>query len=412
MVVCNLYPFLKTINQQGSSEEDALENIDIGGVTLLRAAAKNYRNVIVLCEPEDYLTIMKSMKEKKQVSFEERKKFAMKAFLHTANYDSTISSYFLNQVEGSEKLTSSIILQIEKIEDLRYGENPHQKASLYRWKDSEYPFEQIQGKQLSYNNLLDMNAAWETIESFEEPACAIIKHLTPCGIATSDDLVESYKLALASDPISAFGSIISFNREVTLPLVEQIGQLFLEVLVAKSYTPQALEWLTKKKKNCRVIKLISQLNHPLVIRSVNGGLLIQTADNSKPIPSSWKIVTQKKPDEKMLKDFVFAWAAVKNVKSNAIVFTQGTSTVGIGCGQPNRLDSVHSAGTHSGDKAHGALCSSDAFFPFPDGVEAAVSYGIAGIIQPGGSIRDEDVISTADRLGIVMIFTDERLFKH
>jgi len=434
LVVCNLYPFVEVSQKPNVDFQSVIEEIDIGGVTLLRAAAKNHERVTVLCEPTDYASVLDTLTHNVSVSLELRKKLALKAFRHTANYDASISNWFSSAIESSSSSSSSssassstssqtivlpkqLDLHATQLQELRYGENPHQQGVLYRWNSDEYPFTQLHGKELSYNNILDLDAAYDVAFDFEEPACAIIKHLTPCGIATGADIVEAYKKAFESDTVSAFGSIIAINRTVTLHLVETIGQLFLEVLIAPDYDADALKWLETKKKNCRVMKMTgsmkpTEVTQSVVIRSVHGGLLVQTPDNTKVDRTKWKVVTEKQPDEKMLKDMEFAWAAVKNVKSNAIVFTQGTATVGIGCGQPNRLDSVRNAAAHAGDKAKGAMCSSDAFFPFPDGVEAAASHGIAAIIQPGGSIRDDAVIEVANKLGLVMVFTGERHFKH
>lgn len=445
-MVCNLYPFVEVSQKPGVEFQAIVEEIDIGGVTLLRAAAKNHERVTVVCDPADYELVLSSLNTSSSsgISYVERKKLALKAFKHTSNYDEAISTWLQESVDADDlslraspvpsegqsssssseskteqatlRLPENVHLHAVQLEVLRYGENPHQKGVLYRWKNAEYPFVQIQGKELSYNNILDLDAAYDVAFDFTQPACAIIKHLTPCGVATGKDLIEAYQKAFESDTVSAFGSIIAFNDVVTLPLVETIGQLFLEVLVAPDYTPEALSWLETKKKNCRVMRAKTVSSgaplHKAVIRSVHGGLLVQTPDNTKVDSSKWKVVTKKQPDAEMLKALEFAWAAVKHVKSNAIVFTQGTATVGIGCGQPNRLDSVRNAAAHAGEKAKGAMCSSDAFFPFPDGVEAAASHGIVAIVQPGGSIRDDAVIEVADKLGLVMVFTGERHFKH
>lgn len=415
LVVCNLYPFVQASSKPNIDYQSVVEEIDIGGVALLRAAAKNHERVSVVVDPSDYTHVL-SFTEPAQL--DSRKKLALKAFKHTSAYDTAIAGWFERQLteEKSEALPSSLDLHASRLQELRYGENPHQQGVLYKWNNADYPFTQLQGKELSYNNILDLDAAFDTANEFTAPACAIIKHLTPCGIATGANLVEAYKAAFESDTVSAFGSIIAFNGIVSLELVEAIGQLFLEVLVAPDYTAEALKWLETKKKNCRVMKVAMQksvhLEHGINIRSVHGGLLVQTPDNTKIDTSKWKVVTEKKPSEEMMKDLAFAWSAVKHVKSNAIVFTQGTATVGIGCGQPNRLDSVRSAATHAGEKAKGAKCASDAFFPFPDGVEAAASHGITAVIQPGGSIRDDAVIEVANKLGLVMVFTGERHFKH
>ena len=419
--MCNLYPFVEATKRANVDYQSVIEEIDIGGVTLLRAAAKNHERVTTIVDPADYATVATHANT---LDLKQRKRLALKAFQHTAAYDAAISSWLSANIESEDTATSSsatglptsVDLHAVQLQSLRYGENPHQKGVLYKWTHAEYPFTQIQGKELSYNNILDLDAAYDAANEFTEPACAIIKHLTPCGIATGANLVEAYKAAYESDTVSAFGGIIALNGVVTLELVETIGQLFLEVLVAPGYTEDALKWLETKKKNCRVMKVTMAKTANIVdtvsIRSVHGGLLVQTPDDTKIDSSKWKVVTEKQPDAKMLKDLEFAWAAVKHVKSNAIVFTQGTATVGVGCGQPNRLDSVRSAAAHAGEKAKGAMCSSDAFFPFPDGVEAAASHGIAAVIQPGGSIRDDAVIEAANKLGLVMVFTGERHFKH
>jgi phosphoribosylaminoimidazolecarboxamide formyltransferase/IMP cyclohydrolase len=420
LVVCNLYPFVEATKRPNVDFQTVIEEIDIGGVTLLRAAAKNHERVTVIVDPSDYASVATNADK---LDLKQRKRLALKAFQHTATYDAAISSWLGSNIDSegasspaSSSLPTSVDLHAVQLQGLRYGENPHQQGVLYKWTHAEYPFTQIQGKELSYNNILDLDAAYDSANEFTEPACAIIKHLTPCGIATGSNLVEAYKAAYESDTVSAFGGIIAFNGTVTLELVETIGQLFLEVLVAPAYTDDALKWLETKKKNCRVMKVSMPKSNNIVdsvsIRSVHGGLLVQTPDETKIDSSKWKVVTDKQPDAKMMKDLEFAWAAVKHVKSNAIVFTQGTATVGIGCGQPNRLDSVRSAAAHAGEKAKGAMCSSDAFFPFPDGVEAAASHGIAAVIQPGGSIRDDAVIEAANKLGLVMVFTGERHFKH
>jgi len=420
LVVCNLYPFVETVNKEGAKEEDIIEQIDIGGVTLLRAAAKNFESVLVIVDPADYEPILAKLKESEgQVPLAERKKLAWKAFSHTASYDAAISSWLSRSVSSADELPATVHIAAEKVETLRYGENPHQQGALYRQAGTKLPFEQLSGKELSYNNLLDVEVAYNVTNDYDEPCVCIIKHNTPCGIATDPtSIVAAYEKALASDPVSAFGSIISVNREVTKELVEKIGSLFLEVLVADSYTEEATQILSTKKKNCRVLKtdpkspFLQKRKENLVIRNVMGGFLVQTPDHAGVDEAKWKVVTKKQPTEEEKKALAFAWLACKHVKSNAIVLVQGTATVGIGTGQPNRVDSVIQAAKRAGEKAVGCVVGSDAFFPFPDGVEEAAKAGATAVVQPGGSIRDQDVIDTADRLGIVMIFTGERHFKH
>jgi len=413
VVICNLYPFVETLTKGGVTEADIIEEIDIGGVTLLRAAAKNFESVTVISDPKDYHLLTEGLIQ--GITRDERKKFALKAFRHTATYDAAIATWLTDSAEPLHTdLPNEFNLSLKRIQALRYGENPHQKGALYKWSDSNYPFEQLQGKELSYNNILDIESAWHVCLDFSEvPCCAIIKHNTPCGIATHEkSLVEAFKAALECDSISAFGSIIAVNREVDLTLVKTIGKLFLEVLVASHYTSEALEWLAKEKKNCRVMITKGSFKPELVYRSVFGGCLVQTADITGVNFTQWKVVSQKQPTEQQRNALAFAWIAVKHVKSNAIVLVQGTATVGIGCGQTNRVDSVRLATQSAREKAKGSVMGSDAFFPFPDGVEEAAKAGVLAVVQPGGSVKDNEVIAAADRLGLVMIFTGERHFRH
>ncbi|GAB4560622.1 MAG: bifunctional phosphoribosylaminoimidazolecarboxamide formyltransferase/IMP cyclohydrolase [Anaerolineae bacterium] len=411
LVVCNLYPFVETVSRPGVTEAEAVEEIDIGGVTLLRAAAKNFESVVVLCDPADYEPTLAALRSG-EVTLEERRRLALKAFRHTAAYDAAIANWLTGIVEADEPMPGALNLAAERVQLLRYGENPHQKGALYRFVGAQPAFEQLQGKELSYNNIVDLEAAWAMPQEFEEPTVAIIKHTNPSGLASAPTLVEAYRLALECDPVSAFGSIIATNREVDLALVEEIGSLFVEVIVAPSYTEEALQWLARHKKNCRVMVARPGGESDLVIRSVRNGLLAQTPDLRGVDRSQWKVVTKRQPTEEELKSLEFAWLAVKHVKSNAIVFVKGTATVGVGAGQMNRVDSVYLAARRAGERAKGAVMGSDAFFPFPDGIEAAAEAGVTAVVQPGGSIRDEEVIAAADRLGLAMVFTGERHFLH
>ena len=411
LVVCNLYPFTETVRQPGVTEAQAVEEIDIGGVTLLRAAAKNFESVTVVCDPADYEKVLTALRSD-TLSLEERRRLALKAFRHTAAYDAAIAAWLTGLVEREEPLPGALNLAAERVQLLRYGENPHQQGALYRWVGCVPLFEQLQGKELSYNNIVDLEAAWAMAQEFAEPTVAIIKHTNPSGLASANTLVEAYRLALACDPVSAFGSIIAVNQEVERALVEEIGSLFVEVLVAPSYTPEALEWLAQHKKNCRVVVARPGGENDLVLRSVRGGLLAQTPDLRGVDESTWQVVTRREPTAAERKSLAFAWLVVKHVKSNAIVLVQGTATVGVGAGQMNRVDAVYLAARRAGDRAKGAVMGSDAFFPFPDGIEVAAAAGVTACIQPGGSIRDEEVIATADRLGMAMIFTGERHFRH
>jgi len=443
LVVSNLYPFAATIARSGVTEAEAVEEIDIGGVALLRAAAKNFESVTVICDPADYgmvLGVLRQAEVKAEGTAEGtaegeplnlnldlnlNRRLALKAFRHTAAYDAAIATWLAKTRAGewekggagandteTEMLPQQIILTAERVQSLRYGENPHQQAALYRWAGTAPAFEQLQGKELSYNNIVDLEAAWAMPLEFAEPAVAIIKHTNPSGLASAASLLDAYRLAFACDPVSAYGSIIATNREVDLPLVQEIGSLFVEVLAAPGYTADALDWLAEHKKNCRVMVARSSGADGLVMRSVAGGLLAQTPDTRGVDESTWQVVTQRQPTEAERRSLAFAWLAAKHVKSNAIVFIQGTATVGVGAGQMNRVDSVYLAARRAGDRAVGAVLGSDAFIPFPDSIEAAAAAGVTAVIQPGGSLRDEEAIAAADRLGMAMVFTGERHFRH
>jgi phosphoribosylaminoimidazolecarboxamide formyltransferase/IMP cyclohydrolase len=425
LVVCNLYPFAATVARPGVTEAEAVEEIDIGGVALLRAAAKNFEAVTVVCDPADYGEVLTAIRG--GIPMAERRRLALKAFRHTAACDTAIAAWLANGGAGERKsgrageqadaLPEKVKLWAERIQLLRYGENPHQQAAFYRWVGTTPPFEQLQGKELSYNNIVDLDAAWGMAQEFSDPTVAIIKHTNPSGLASAGTLVEAYRLALACDPISAFGSIIAVNRAVERALVEEIGPLFVEVLIAPAYTPDALAWLAEHKANCRVMVARPGEENVLLLRSVRGGLLAQTPDRRGVDESRWQVVTKRAPTEAERRGLAFAWLAVKHVKSNAIVLVQrsplgGTATVGVGAGQMNRADAVYLAARRAGERARGAVMGSDAFFPFPDGIEIAAAAGVTACIQPGGSLRDDEAIAAADRLGMAMIFTGERHFRH
>ncbi len=407
LVVCNLYSFERTVASADVSEAEAVENIDIGGVTLLRAAAKNFERVTAVVDPADYGPVLAALAGD-GIPLEQRRRLALKAFRHTAAYDAAISRYLTRQVEG-DALPEVLTLTAERVQALRYGENPHQSAALYRWQGLAPAFEQLQGKELSYNNLGDLDGAWGAVNEFEAPAVAIIKHANPCGLAAADDLAVAYRRALACDPVSAFGSIIAVNRPVDVALVEAIGPLFVEVLAAPDFAPDALARLGKKQ-NLRVMKHTGASAFPLRLVTVEGGLLAQTPDDE--LLAEARAVTQRQPSAEEMADLLFAWRVAKWVKSNAIVFAKGRATVGVGAGQMSRVDAVHYAGMKAGERATGAVMSSDAFFPFADGIEAAAKFGITAVIQPGGSVRDDEVIAAADRLGLAMVFTGMRHFRH
>ncbi len=409
LVVCNLYPFSKTVAQSDVTFEDAIEQIDIGGVTLLRAAAKNCAHVTVVCEPSDYDTVLEGLHNSDEQG---RRVLALKAFRHTAAYDQAISTY-MNSVTGAETGLAEVTMQTNHlVSTLRYGENPHQTAGVYLPDGAALGFEVLQGKPMSYNNLIDLEGAWQAVSPFEGPAVAIIKHTNPCGLAMAEDLETAFERALKSDPVSAFGSIIAVNRTVTESLLEKIGKLFVEVLAAPDFTEGALAWLAAKKKNCRATRMSKTVQQPMQYRSCLGIHLVQNADVETSVPSEWRVCTEKKPTEAEMKDLMFAWEVARNVKSNAIVMVKDEATVGVGAGQMNRLESVCLAAKQAGDESQGAVLASDAFFPFADGLEAAASSGVSAIIQPGGSIRDDEVIDAANRMGIAMVLTGRRHFKH
>jgi phosphoribosylaminoimidazolecarboxamide formyltransferase/IMP cyclohydrolase len=420
LVVCNLYPFQQTIAQAGIALQDALEQIDIGGVTLLRAAAKNFLRVLVVCDPQDYSRVASGIKATGQADLALRRELAVKAFAHTRDYDTAIQAYLAQDTTPmigleTDALPEHLSLAVHAVEMLRYGENPHQSGAFYSRQQSAGPLgtKQYGGKQLSYNNILDVDAAWRAVSSFSEPTVVIVKHLTPTGIATRENLAAAYPLALASDPVSAFGGVIAVNRQVDDAFVTALGGLFIEALAAPSYTPTALHTLTEKRQNCRVLEMAQPFDGSgLELRSVHGGLLVQRYDMGDPEGTMFRTVTERAPTPFEMAALQFAWKAVQHVKSNAILLAKDGYTVGVGGGLPSRVDAVEIAVKKAGENAKGAVLASDAFFPFPDGVEAAIRAGVSAIIQPGGSIRDAQVIETANKHGVAMIFTNTRHFRH
>jgi len=411
LVACNLYPFAQTVAQAEVSEARAIEEIDIGGVALLRAAAKTFERVITLCDPDDYGPVLKALQERGEVPLEERRRLALKAFRHTAAYDAAIAAWLAERVEGAQVLPEQLHLVAHRVQSMRYGENPHQQAALYRWSGALTPYEQLHGIELSYNNVVDLEAAWAAVQEFTEPAVAIIKHTNPCGLATAASLSAAYRAAYACDPTSAYGGVIGCNRELDAATAEAIAAQFVEVIVAPGYQPAALERL-RGRPNLRLVAAHPGWAEELVLRSVRAGLLVQTPDRRGVDESSWRVVTRRAPSVAERRGLAFAWLVCKHVKSNAIVLAQDTATVGIGAGQMNRANSVFLAVRQAGDKARGAVMASDAFFPFPDGVELAGQAGVSAIIQPGGSVRDAEVIAAADALGMAMVFCGERHFRH
>ena len=423
LVVVNLYPFSETIAKASSSLEEAIENIDIGGPTMVRAAAKNYKSVAVVTDPEDYSSVLNEIKSNNcMVSEENLFHLACKAFSHTAAYDSVISNYLtgISSDGQHKKFPANLNLNFSIAQDLRYGENPHQEAALYRDDSSAAAgslasYTQLQGKELSYNNIADADAAWECVKTFSSPACVIIKHANPCGVAVSDNPLMAYNAAFSTDPTSAFGGIIAFNRELDGVTAEAIIKQFVEVIVIPSITVEAQNILAQRK-NVRVLILdLMGKNNALDFKRVGGGLLVQAPDHMNIDSSQLKVVTKAQPTQQEMNDLLFSWRVAKFVKSNAIVFCLNGQTLGIGAGQMSRVDSARIASI----KAQNAeltlvnsVVASDAFFPFRDGLDVVVQAGAKAIIQPGGSIRDEEVIAAADEHGVTMVFTNIRHFRH
>ncbi|MFQ6082518.1 MAG: bifunctional phosphoribosylaminoimidazolecarboxamide formyltransferase/IMP cyclohydrolase [Candidatus Aminicenantia bacterium] len=413
MVVVNLYPFQEVTAKKEVDLEEALENIDIGGVSLIRAAAKNFRDVIVIVDLDDYSEILRILAEEKEINQEKRVSLAIKAFKHTSIYDYYIFNYLNSFSQKKELLPSLINLNLSKFQELRYGENPHQKGALYIDQNSSH-FEKMiqhQGKDLSFNNLLDINSAYELCLEFKETFCCILKHNNPCGAAIGKNTLGTFQRALATDPMSAFGGIIGFNCSVNEQTAAEIIKSFFEVVVAPSYSKKALE-IFQSKKNLRIVELPYGFKDRLDFRKINGGWLIQEKNNLTYIEENLKIVTRRKPSNQELNDLLFAWKIVKHIKSNAIVFVKNQQTLGIGAGQMSRVDAAKLAIMKAQLSLKGSAIASDAFFPFPDALEECIKAGAAAAIQPGGSIRDNQVIETADRYNISMIFTGIRHFRH
>ncbi len=418
MVVVNLYPFEQTVSRSDVSLEEAIEQIDIGGVTLLRAAAKNYRHVTVVSDPEDYALVVEELRRYGEVREETRARLAVKAFQATARYDAAIRSWLAARLLDGEDAPFPDVLLVHAVKagDLRYGENPHQRGALYRRPEGGglAHAEQLHGKGMSYTNWLDAEGAWLAVQPFKEPAVVIVKHASPCGVAVHERLSVAYKHALASDPVSAFGGIVAVNRPLDLETAREIDRIFTEVVLAPDFEPEALEFL-KRKTNRRLLR-VPPLRRPEVeVRAIPGGFIAQTRDAVEE-PIEMRPVTARHPTESERQALAFAWRAILAVKSNAIVVARpvegGFATVGIGTGQPSRVDAVRLALQKAGAQAAGAVLASDAFFPFPDGVELAAEAGVTAVIQPGGSVRDAEVIAAADGANMAMVFTGVRHFRH
>jgi phosphoribosylaminoimidazolecarboxamide formyltransferase/IMP cyclohydrolase len=421
IVVANLYPFQEAARRSSFDLGPALENIDIGGVTLLRAAAKNFEHVVPICDPSDYSTVLDELREGNGVGQGIRRRLAAKAFQHCAVYDTHIAGYLRT---ADELFPEQLTLAMSKRAELRYGENPHQLAAFYA-DSSTRPLargvvsaRQLHGKQLSFNNTYDLDAAWRIVADFSAPCVAIVKHGNPCGLSCGDDLAETYRRALAGDPQSAYGGAIGINRVIDEATAREITQVFFEDIIAPDYTPEALEIL-QKRRDLRVMASGFQPERPgemeagdIDFKRVVGGWLVQTRDALPENMLTRDVVTVRQPTLSELTSLLFAWRAVKHVHSNAIVLTKGLQLVGVGSGQVSRVDAVDIACRKAGDRAPGSVLASDAFFPFPDGIERAADAGVTAVIQPGGSIRDQESIKVANRHHMAMIFTHQRHFKH
>lgn len=420
MVIVNLYPFEATIKKKDVSIDEAIENIDIGGPTMIRSAAKNHNGVAVVVNPERYDDILQELKTNGGgISSDFSSKLALEAFEHTAKYDSVISDFLHKKFTPSKPFPDVIGLGYEKALDLRYGENPHQQAAFYM--NTRFSGVcvgnaiKLHGKDLSFNNIIDLDSALDIVMDFDRPTASVIKHTNPCGVASADTISEAYSIGEAADSLSAFGSVVGLNRDCDLATAEEIKKHFVEAVIAPEFDKDALDLLSKKKsirllKTGVPIKRESPVEHKMM--KVKGGLLIQTGDFPEINPRSLKVVTDKKPTEAELKTMVFACKVLKHVKSNSILLAQGEQTVGIGAGQMSRVDASMIAARKAGEKAKGSVMASDAFFPFRDGVDAAAKFGVAAIIQPGGSVRDDEVIAAANEHGMSMVFSGIRLFKH
>lgn len=414
MVVVNLYPFRQTVAKPDVTLGEAVENIDIGGPAMIRAAAKNFAYVAVVVNPANYTRIAAELTKKGEISQEIRMELAREAYSHTAEYDAWIARYLAGQL-GQGRFPARLQLVFDKVQDLRYGENPHQQAAFYREQGFTGPgvagARQLHGKELSFNNIVDLEAAFNIVNEFAAPAATIIKHTNPCGTGTGDSLAAAYAKAYEADPVSAFGGIIGLNREVDKATAERIGQLFAEAVIAPGYSAEALAVLSEKKNVRLLAAEFGKSADAMDIKRVSGGILVQDADAGDP-DAKLTVVSKRQPTAAELAQLAFAWKVVKHVKSNAIVVAADNRTLGVGAGQMNRVGAANIALTQAGEAAKGAVLASDAFFPFRDTVDAAAKAGVTAIIQPGGSVRDEESIKAADEHGMAMVFTGVRHFKH
>ena len=429
LLVVNLYPFEATVAKPGCTLEDAIENIDIGGPAMVRSAAKNWKDVGVLTDASQYPLVLQELKTEGKLSDKTRFALSVAAFNRISNYDAAISDYLSSFQEGGARslFPAQANGRFVKLQDLRYGENPHQQAAFYR---DLYPApgslvtaRQLQGKELSYNNIADADAAWECVKGFDAPACVIVKHANPCGVAVGANALDAYAKAFKTDSTSAFGGIIAFNRTLDASAAQAVSKQFVEVLMAPEFTPEALE-VFKSKVNVRILQIAmppgggtdwDNGRNAMDVKRIGSGLLMQTADNRELTLGELRVVTKKQPTAEQLQDLLFAWKVAKYVKSNAIVFCKDGMTMGVGAGQMSRLDSARIASIkaqHAGLSLQGTVVASDAFFPFRDGLDVVVDAGATCVIQPGGSMRDEEVIAAADERGVAMVFSGVRHFRH
>jgi phosphoribosylaminoimidazolecarboxamide formyltransferase/IMP cyclohydrolase len=426
LVVCNLYPFEAVASRAGASHEEIVENIDVGGPSMVRAAAKNYRDVVIATDPSQYPVLIEEMRaNQRATTLQLREKFAATAFARTAKYDSAIAHYFLGRQGEPSQWPAGLDLRFEKRSDLRYGENPHQKAALYVDSGCETGHETIanaeilHGKELSYNNLLDLDSAWNLVREFGMPAAAVIKHSNPCGGAVGATLSEAFARAYEGDPLSAYGGVLAFNHELDEATAMQITEpgRFIECVIAPGYSKAAFNLLTTRptwSKNVRILRISPPVGGPskLDFRRIDGGLLVQDRDLTTDDFTHARVVTQQQPTEDQLADLKFAWLVAKHVKSNAIVLAKGGMVVGVGAGQMSRVDSVHIACRKAGERVRGSVMASDAFFPFRDNIDEAAKAGVVAVVQPGGSMRDKDSIAACDEHGMAMVLTGVRHFRH
>lgn len=418
LVIINLYPFKQTILKGHIQLEEAIENIDIGGPTMLRAAAKNYQDVVVMVDPADYGAVLDELKSSKEISVKTKFKLAYKVFEHTSHYDTLIAKYLRDKL-GEEFFPETLSLTFEKVQEMRYGENPHQKAVFYKEVGAGVGCisnaKQLHGKELSYNNINDTNGALELLKEFDEPTVVAVKHANPCGVASAKDIYEAYVKTYEADPVSIFGGIVAANREIDGRTAAEINKIFVEIVIAPSFSQEALDILMQKK-NIRLLQL-DNISAKLPagtydMKKVAGGLLVQDYNNELFNPDDLKYVTEKRPTAEQIEDLLFAMKVVKHTKSNGIALAKGKQSLGVGPGQTNRIMAAKIAIEYGGDRCKGGVLASDAFFPFCDCVEAAAAAGITAIIQPGGSMKDQESIDACNKYGIAMVFTGMRHFKH